>query len=73
MLQKFIFEIKLEKTLSEKDKSICDDEITVTKRWASTWDNIFKSTFKCDIGLKLSNNNGSPFLNSNASKRLYRF
>jgi ribosome biogenesis protein Tsr3 len=31
MLQKYIFETKLEKTLSEKDKSICDDEITVTE------------------------------------------
>jgi hypothetical protein len=29
MLQKYIFETKLEKTLSEKDKSICDGEITV--------------------------------------------
>jgi hypothetical protein len=26
-----IFETKLEKTLSEKDKSICDGEITVTE------------------------------------------
>jgi hypothetical protein len=31
MLQKYIFETKLEKTLSEKDKSICDGEITVTE------------------------------------------
>jgi hypothetical protein len=41
MLQKYIFETILEKTLS--------------------------ATFKSDIGLKLSNNNGSAFLNSNAS------
>jgi hypothetical protein len=31
MLQKYIFETKLEKTLSEKDKSICDGKITVTE------------------------------------------
>jgi hypothetical protein len=31
MLQKYIFETKLEKTLSEKDKSNCDGEITVTE------------------------------------------
>jgi hypothetical protein len=31
MLQKYIFETKLEKTLSEKDKSICDGDITVTE------------------------------------------
>jgi hypothetical protein len=29
MLQKYIFETKLEKTLSEKEKPICDGEITV--------------------------------------------
>ena len=31
MLQKYIFETKLEKTLSEEGKSICDGEITVTQ------------------------------------------
>ena len=31
MLLKYIFEINLEKTLSEKDKSICDGEITITE------------------------------------------
>ena len=31
MLQKYIFETKLEKTLSEKDKCNCDVEITVTE------------------------------------------
>jgi hypothetical protein len=31
MLQKYIFETKLEKISSEKDKSICDGEITVTE------------------------------------------
>ena len=31
MIQKSIFETKLEKTLSEKDKSMCDGEITVTE------------------------------------------
>ena len=31
MLQKYIFETKLEKTLGEKDKSMCDGEITVTE------------------------------------------
>ena len=31
MLQKYIFETKLEKTLSEKDKSVFDGEITGTE------------------------------------------
>jgi hypothetical protein len=31
LLQKYTFETKLEMTLSEKDKSICDGEITVTE------------------------------------------
>jgi uncharacterized membrane protein YheB (UPF0754 family) len=31
MLQKYIFENKLEKTLSGKEKPICESEITVTE------------------------------------------
>lgn len=31
MVQKYIFETKLEKTLSEQHKSICDGEVTVTE------------------------------------------